>query len=192
MLNSAMKTVDEGDRFVGETFAWTEQDCSAIGLDRRLAMVAWNILNGLSEQEAMYRAGYHAQTPFELIASSPHYIHAMRVMVAQFTNGVVVPEVIVMLRGVAMNEAIEPQHRVKAGSKLHEIAGESLQRFKDEYSKQADELNPDQLQRIIKQLEANRSSIDLDAVDEALLDGMESVQIDGLTPVDADYLSDLL
>ena len=166
---------------VGDNFAWTEADCSAVGVDRRLAMVAWNVLNGLKTDEALYRGGYIAGTPFELIASSPHYIHAMRVMVAQFTNGVVVPEVIVMLRDVAMNTAIEPQHRVKAGSKLHEIAGESLQRFKDEYGKQADELNPDQLQRIIKQLEQTKSAITLD-----------DVQIDGLLHVSDTYLSDLL
>lgn len=93
-----------------------------------------------------------------------------------------------MLRDIAMNTSIEPQHRVKAGSKLHEIAGDSLQRFKDEYSKQADELNPDQLQRIIKQLEANRSTIDLAAIDEALVDVQSLVQ----SPIENDYLSDLL
>lgn len=188
VLNSAMKTVDEQDI----AFAWSEQDCQALGIERRDAMLAWRVLNErvkdrLTEIE-LIALGYEPPVNFDNVILLPSYARALRIMLTQWLNVVGLPEAARTHYNMARSTKAPEAVRVKAAKHLTDLASEMLQSFKDEYGKPADEMDPETLARVIRQLEKSRVVTVLDTVEQHTIDVQSLVQV----PHAEDYLSDLL
>jgi hypothetical protein len=188
VLNSAMKTTDEQDN----TFAWSEQDCQALGIERRDAMLAWRVLQerikGKVSDADLISWGYPPGSDFDNIILLPNYSRALRIMLTQWLNVVGLPEAARTHYNMARSTKAPEAVRVKAAKHLTDLASEMLQSFKDEYGKPADEMDPETLARVIRQLEKSRVVTVLDTVEQRTIDVQSLVQV----PMQEDYLSDLL
>ena len=184
MAKNAMKSTNESDI----VFAWSEQDCQALGIERRDAILAWKAVQGLLPEKVsnadLLSMGYDGTTEFDNIILLPNYARALRVMLTQWLNVVGLPEAARthynMMRSAKAPEAV----RVKAAKHLTDMAETMRASFIDEYAKPIDEMDPDTLARVIRQLEKTKAI--------AIIDNDLLGQIDGQTAEADTYLSDLL
>lgn len=182
MKNNAMKSVNASDNSIStplDDFPWTEQECGALGVDRQLAFLAWNILQGASEINALTKSGYDPRlTKMWLIASKPSYLRAMRVMSTQYLNAVAFPISVKALVAIAQNNLANDAARVKAANVLMEYSNSTLQAFKDEFGKGGKDMSPDALDKMIRHLEGTTHDVmadvqipvQMDTVDDYLTD----------------------
>ena len=188
MTKNAMKSTNEGDI----VFAWSEQDCQALGIERRDAILAWKVLQErvrgpLTEVELM-AMGYEQGSSFDDIILLPNYSRALRIMLTQWLNVVGLPEAARTHYNMARSTKAPEAVRVKAAKHLTDLAAEMLQSFKDEYGKPADEMDPETLARVIRQLEKSRVVTVLDTLENRTIDVHSLVQ----SASSDTYLSDLL
>jgi hypothetical protein len=188
VLNSAIETTKQHDI----SFAWSEQDCQALGVERRDVMLAWKVLQERVEEKVsnadLIAMGYENTADFDNIILSPNYARALRIMLTQWLNVVGLPEAARTHYNMARSTKAPEAVRVKAAKHLTDLASEMLQSFKDEYGKPADEMDPETLARVIRQLEKSRVVTVLDTVEQRTID----VHSLGLRTTSDDYLSDLL
>ena len=191
MGENAMKTTN-GDDIV---FAWSEEDCRALGIERRDAILAWKVLQErISERVSsadLLLYGYEPGTEFDNIILHPNYMRAMRVMLAQWLNVVAVPVAVRTQMTIAQSTKAPEAVRIKAAKYLIDHAEQALERFRVEYGKPVDELDPDALQRVIKYLEGLKGSGETVL---ASIDDRRAIDVQSFVqPASADaYLADLL
>jgi len=192
VTKNAMKSTNEGDI----VFAWSEQDCQALGIERRDAILAWKVLSrdkGAKIQNAdLVTYGYHEQVKYSDAVVHPNYLRALRVMTTQYTNAICLPAAIRVNLEIAEDPAQPAAARVKAAGKLIDYAEQSLERFRKEFHKDADQLEPEDLARVIKYLEGMRAAgLQVESLKEPI---MRTIDVHSLvqSPVSDTYLSDLL
>ena len=179
MKNNAIKSVGEKDKFV-DTFPWGEKECAGFGIERQLASLAWNVLNGFPERKAISLAGLDpSTTEMWLISAKPAYLRAMRVMSAQYLTAVAFPISVGALLSITRDDAAPQAARVKAAGTLMEYSVSTIQSLKDELAKSDDVLSPEALANMIKTLETGTHDV------------MEHVHMPVQTAQQADYLSDM-
>lgn len=178
MKNNAMKSTPVADNFE-DSFPWTRDECQALGVDRQLSHLAWNVLNGDSEATALASSGYSRFADFRAISCRPEYLRAVRVMAAQFLNAVAFPRAVLTLLSISRDRSAMPAARVKASNVLMDYAVSTLQAFKDELDKGHDDMSPEAIAKVIKHLETSQA------------DALADVQIDVQMTEQEDYLSDM-
>ena len=195
MTKNAMKSTNEQDI----VFAWSEQDCQALGIERRDAILAWKVLNSGAAQKVsdadLLSMGYEKSSSYMNVIIHPNYLRAMRVMMTQYTNAVCLPEAIRTNLSIAQDTSAPEAARVRAAGKLIDYAEQSLERFRKEFNKGADELAPDDLARVIKYLEGMRAAgLQVGSIDTSSIDEKRTIDVHSLvqSPVANDYLSDLM
>lgn len=176
-------------------FAWSEADCQALGIERRDAMLAWKVLQERFDKKPdmsiLISMGYGDTTDFDNIVLHPNYMRAMRVMLAQWLNVIAVPEAVRTQLNIARSEKAPEAVRVKAAKNLIDHAEQALERFRQEYGRPVDELDPEALQRVISYLEGLKGAgmNIVSSIDERRVVDVQSLSI---MPVAQDYLSDLM
>lgn len=191
MGENAMKTTN-GEDIV---FAWSEEDCRALGIERRDAILAWKVLSrdkGTKiKNDDLPSYGYDLGLKYSDVVVHPNYLRALRVMTTQYTNAICLPAAIRVNLEIAEDVAQPAAARVKAAGKLMDYAEQSLDKFRAEFNKGHDELPPEDLARVIKYLESLRAAgLQVESVKspERTIDVQSFVQ-----PASADaYLADLL
>lgn len=191
MGENAMKTTN-GDDIV---FAWSEEDCRALGIERRDAILAWMAVQGkdtarLTEIE-LIGFGYDKPAVFSDIILLPNYSRALRIMLTQWLNVVGLPEAARTHYNMMRSEKAPEAVRIKAAKHLTDMAESMRASFIAEYDRPTEDLDPDALKRVIKHLESLRAAgLQVESVKppERTIDVHSLVQ-----PASADaYLADLL
>lgn len=188
MGNNAVKSVSAEKYVEIVEFAWTQEDCDKMGINRAFASIAWQLLSTGKSDVAMRTAGYGESRSFDQISALPEFAHAMRVMSTQYLNSVITPQAIRALANVANDRNAAAAARVSAASKLLDHANESLDRLRGSTVRDAAEFDIDALAALIDKLERDRSA-NAKAIDAKAL---ESVQIVGQTQDAESYLSDFM
>lgn len=180
MKKNAMKSMPIADNYSGDDFPWTDAECSSLGVERSLAYLAWNVLNGFPDSKALSLAGYNPRlTKMWLIASRPNYLRAMRVMSTQYLNAVAFPIAVKALVGIALDDQANQAAKAKAANVLMDYGVSTLQAFKNEFGKDGADMTPAALDKMIKHLETETRNV------------VDAVQIDVQMTEQEDYLSDM-
>lgn len=109
-------------------------------------------------------------------------------MLTQWLNVVGLPEAARTHYNMARSTKAPEAVRIKAAKHLTDLAEDMLRGFKEEYGKPVDEMDPETLARVIRQLEKSRVVSVLDTVEQRTIDVQSLVQRD----TSDSYLSDLL
>ncbi len=175
MKNNAMKSVGEKDSY----FAWSEDDCAALGVNRNEAHLAWRLLIGDRNRSALDSAGFEKRYSLEDITTLPTYARAVAIMSLQYLNAVALPVAIRTNMKIAQDDRAPAPARVRAASVLIEHGERMIERFKDTGKKSVDDLPPEALGKLIDHLSSTTANEPVD------------VQSVVQTAQQADYLSDM-
>ncbi len=170
-----MKSVEGKDKF----FPWTDDDCSALGINRSEAHLAWRLLQGDKNISALRTAGYDRNYTIAQLTTLPTYARAVAIMSLQYLNAVALPIAIRTNVKIAQDDAAPAQARVRAASVLIEHGERMIERFKDTGKKSVDDLPPEALGKLIDHLSSTTANEPVD------------VQSVVQTAQQADYLSDM-
>lgn len=174
MRNNAMKTVREKDSYLA-VFPWSDKECNDLGVERAYAHLAWLVVCGYREKDALALTGWE-DAPFEIVSVSPKFLHAMRVLGTQYLNAVAFPKAIRTLVAVAEDRHAAAAARVNAAGKLLDHSASLLAALKGDMQISEHDMTPEMLERVIAQMQASQ----VDLVQSAV----QSTQ-------QADYLSDM-
>jgi hypothetical protein len=189
MKNNAAKSIALPTNSV---FPWSEDECAALGISVREAILAWQLLQNELDATALIRSGYVSNADLSTIQAAPSFARAMQIMGMQYLNAVAFPAAIKAQMQIVQKASAPPAARVQAAARLQEHANLAVDRFRESMRRGNGALDVDAIDRLIVDLERKKAEAMSSIVDIEPEKAAKRGQNRGQTQIIDDYLSDLL